>query len=328
MISGFSGSGDRARGGAERRGRPGCLPELRVSTCSGTGTLVASEGFRAQWPHAGSADSGRGPFPQAHAERRAVAANGEKVQVHCQPGVLCSRPETKTKLRKPTSALRGPHVKLPPKGARPSASDKKAGLFRLRVERGKPRVTDLDRAFAGPSPTPAKKRGPARWAKVPGRRQPPPAPPRPGRARSGTCEGPGVGLPALLAAPRGPHVDPVRLARLQARQDGAVPLPGDRGVPGLPVGGGVAHHVFVYGSPDGLPGDRHRVFCHLISDHIGRAINFFIKTHEEEKLEKPRGRTRSQRRHDPVHLGDLVPEPTPCRKVLPPPVTGRHPASA
>lgn len=193
---------------------------------------------------------------------------------------------------------------------------------------GKPRVTDLDRAFAGPSPTPAKKRGPARWAKVPGRRQPPPAPPRPGRARSGTCEGPGVGLPALLAAPRGPHVDPVRLARLQARQDGAVPLPGDRGVPGLPVGGGVAHHVFVYGSPDGLPGDRHRVFCHSISDHIGRAINFFIKTHEEEKLEKPRGRTRSQRRHDPVHLGDLVPEPTPCRKVLPPPVTGRHPASA
>lgn len=108
----------------------------------------------------------------------------------------------------------------------------------------------------------------------------------PGSCSVRTCQGRGVGLLALLAAPLGPHVDSVRLPRRQAREDRTALLPGHGRVPGLPVSGGVAHHVLVDDSLDGVPGHHRRVFSHSISDHTGRAINFFIKICEKEKLEQ------------------------------------------
>ena len=99
-----------------------------------------------------------------------------------------------------------------------------------------------------------------------------------------TCEGRGVRLLALLAAPLSPHVDFIGLPRLQTRQDSAVLLPGHRRVLHLPVGRDVAYHVLINDRPDWVPGDRRCVFCHSASDHVGWTIDFFKNITQERKI--------------------------------------------
>lgn len=64
-------------------GRDACQSCVRAP-----GTLVASEGFRAEWPHTENTDSGRGPFPQA--ARRAPRGRGKRGEGSSPLSARCS----------------------------------------------------------------------------------------------------------------------------------------------------------------------------------------------------------------------------------------------